>query len=122
MKIIWTTVGFATMIIGGVGVLVPVLPTTPFLLVSSFCFAKGSERFHKWFIGTHLYKKHLDSFVRERSMTLKTKWCILLPVTVMLVAAMLLMQNIYGRIFILILMGGKYIYFFTKIQTKKEKI
>lgn len=122
MKIIWITIGFVTMAIGGVGVILPVLPTTPFLLVSSFCFAKGSKRFHKWFTGTQLYKKHLDSFVKERSMTLKTKWCILLPVSCMLGIAMILMENIYGRICILILIGCKYIYFFTKIQTKKEKI
>ena len=122
MKFIWITIGFVTMAIGGLGVVLPVLPTTPFLLVSSFCFAKGSKRFHNWFTGTQLYKKHLDSFVKDRSMTLKTKWCILLPASFMLIIAMIMMQNIYGRIFILILIGFKYIYFFTKIQTKKEKI
>ena len=122
MKFIWITIGFVTMAIGGLGVILPVLPTTPFLLVSSFCFAKGSKRFHNWFTGTQLYKKHLDSFVKDRSMTLKTKWCILLPASFMLIIAMIMMQNIYGRIFILILIGFKYIYFFTKIQTKKEKI
>lgn len=122
MKFIWLTIGFVTMAIGGLGVVLPVLPTTPFLLVASFCFAKGSDRFHNWFTGTQLYKKHLDSFVKDRSMTLKTKWCILLPASFMLIIAMIMMQNIYGRIFILILIGFKYIYFFTKIQTKKEKI
>lgn len=122
MKFIWLTIGFVTMAIGGLGVVLPVLPTTPFLLVASFCFAKGSDRFHNWFMGTQLYKKHLDSFVKDRSMTLKTKWCILLPASFMLIIAMIMMQNIYGRIFILILIGFKYIYFFTKIQTKKEKI
>ena len=122
MKFIWLTIGFVTMAIGGLGVVLPVLPTTPFLLVASFCFAKGSDRFHNWFTGTQLYKKHLDSFVKDRSMTLKTKWCILLPASFMLIIAMIMMRNIYGRIFILILIGFKYIYFFTKIQTKKEKI
>lgn len=122
MKFIWLTIGFVAMALGGVGVVLPVLPTTPFLLVASFCFAKGSDRFHNWFIGTQLYKKHLDSFVKERSMTLKTKWCILLPASFMLIIAMLMMQNIYGRIFIVFLIIFKYVYFFTKIQTKKDKI
>lgn len=122
MKFIWLTIGFVAMALGGVGVVLPVLPTTPFLLVASFCFAKGSDRFHNWFIGTQLYKKHLDSFVKERSMTLKTKLCILLPASFMLIIAMLMMQNVYGRIFIVFLIIFKYVYFFTKIQTKKEEI
>ena len=93
------------------------LPTTPFLLVASFCFARGSERFHKWFMGTKLYKNHLDSFVKERAMTLKTKLCILLPASAMLMCAFFMMSNLPGRIFILLLILFKYVYFFTKIKT-----
>ena len=105
------------MALGAIGVILPVLPTTPFLLLASFCFTKGSERFHKWFTKTKLYKKHLDSFVKNRAMTLKTKLCILIPASCMLVLAMIAMSNIYGRVFIVFLIIFKYVYFFTKIQT-----
>ena len=108
--------------LGMIGVILPVLPTTPFLLLSSFCFAKGSDRFHKWFIGTKLYKKHLDSFVKNKSMTLKTKLTILLPASAMLILAFLAMSNIYGRCFIVFLILIKYIYFFTRIKTIKVAI
>ena len=74
LRIIWLFFGFLAMGIGAAGVVLPVLPTTPFLLLASFCLAKGSERFHRWFTGTKLYKKHLESFVENRSMTLKTKF------------------------------------------------
>ena len=113
IKLLWL------MVLGAIGVVLPVLPTTPFLLLASFCFAKGSDRFHKWFIGTKLYKKHLESFVTSRSMTLKTKLCILLPASAMLILAMLAMSNIYGRVFIVFLIIFKYIYFFTRIETVK---
>ena len=119
IKLLWLMIGIVSMVLGAIGVVLPVLPTTPFLLLASFCFSKGSDRFHKWFIGTKLYKKHLESFVTSRSMTLKTKLCILLPASAMLILAMLAMSNIYGRVFIVFLIIFKYIYFFTRIETVK---
>lgn len=119
IKLLWLMIGIVSMVLGAIGVVLPVLPTTPFLLLASFCFAKGSDRFHKWFIGTKLYKKHLESFVTSRSMALKTKLCILLPASAMLILAMLAMSNIYGRVFIVFLIIFKYIYFFTRIETVK---
>lgn len=119
IKLLWLMIGIVSMVLGAIGVVLPVLPTTPFLLLASFCFAKGSDRFHKWFIGTKLYKKHLESFVTSRSMTLKTKLCILLPASAMLILAMFAMSNIYGRVFIVFLIIFKYIYFFTRIETVK---
>lgn len=122
IKVIWIIIGFLLMGLGMIGVILPVLPTTPFLLLSSFCFAKGSDRFHKWFIGTKLYKKHLDSFVKNKSMTLKTKLTILLPASAMLILVFLAMSDIYGRCFIVFLILFKYIYFFTRIKTIKVAI
>ena len=119
IKLLWLMIGIVSMVLGAIGVVLPVLPTTPFLLLASFCFAKGSDRFHTWFIETKLYKKHLESFVTSRSMTLKTKLCILLPASAMLILAMLAMSNIYGRVFIVFLIIFKYIYFFTRIETVK---
>ena len=119
IKLLWLMIGIVSMVLGAIGVVLPVLPTTPFLLLASFCFAKGSDRFHKWFIGTKLYKKHLESFVTSRSMTLKTKLCILLPASAMLILAMFAMSNIYGRGFIVFLIILNYIYFFRRIVTVK---
>lgn len=116
-RIIWLLAGFLAMGIGAVGVALPVLPTTPFLLLASFCLAKGSDRFHRWFTGTKLYKRHLESFVENRSMTLKTKFSLLIPASCMLVLALLVMPNIYGRLFIVFLIIFKYVYFFTRIKT-----
>lgn len=119
-QILWLLAAFFTLALGAVGVLLSVLPTTQFLLLSSFCFARGSERFHRWFLNTKLYRNHLDSFVRDRAMTLKTKFCILLPASAMLLIAMYMMSNLPGRLFILFLIFFKYIYFFTKIRTVRK--
>ena len=76
-KYIYIAVGLIAFLLGAIGVILPVLPTTPFLLLASFCFAKGSERFHKWFTESKIYKQHLESFVKEKAMTLKQKITIL---------------------------------------------
>ena len=117
IRIIWLILGFVAIGIGAVGVVLPVLPTTPFLLLASFCLAKGSERFHNWFTQTKLYKTHLDDFVKTRSMTLKSKFTILLPASAMLILAFTMMPNWYGRGFIIFLIIFKYVYFFTRIKT-----
>ena len=117
LRILWLILGFAAIGIGAVGVVLPVLPTTPFLLLASFCLAKGSEKFHTWFTGTKLYKNHLDEFVQNRSMTLKTKFSLLRPASGMLLLAFAAMPNWYGRAFIIFLIIFKYVYFFTRIKT-----
>jgi len=117
INLLFIILGFLAMGIGFIGILLPVLPTTPFLLLASFCFAKGSKRFHQWFCSTKLYKKHLDSFLKNRAMTLKTKFSILIPASFMLILAFYFIPVIYGRIVIAMVFVFKYIYFFTCIRT-----
>lgn len=114
---IFIALGFIFTGIGTVGVALPILPTTPFLLLASLCFAKGSKRFHDWFKATKLYKNNLESFEKSRSMTLKTKLCILLPVSALLAIAFFMMDNIPGRVTIAVLIAVKYYYFLFRIKT-----
>ena len=120
MRIIFLCLAFIFMAIGIVGAVIPILPTAPFLLVAAFFFAKGSEKFHNWFISTKLYKKHLESFVQSKSMTLKSKLSILIPVSIMLIIAFIFVNNLHARIALVVLLIAKYLYFFICIKTIKE--
>lgn len=119
-KVLYITLGFLFLGLGTLGILLPILPTTPFLLLASFFFAKGSERFHQWFISTKIYKNHLEEFIRTRTMTLKRKLCVLLPVSTMLITTFILVWNIYARISIILMIIFKYYYFFAHIKTIKK--
>lgn len=121
LKLIYFITGFISMILGVIGVLLPILPTTPFLLLAAFCFAKSSQRFHHWFQTTKLYQKHLDSFVKERAMTLRTKVTILLFASSMLLLAIYFMEQPFLRIFLGLLLIFKYYYFIFKIRTIAPK-
>lgn len=119
MKIIYITIGLLAVALGFIGVFTPVLPTTPFLLLASFCFAKGSSRFEKWFKSTKLYKKHLEDFERNRSMSLKAKIGILLFSSIMILFPIIKFSNPYMRISLILLEVFKYYYFIFKIKTVK---
>jgi hypothetical protein len=83
-KIVLIVVGCICLALGTVGVVLPILPTTPFYLVTAYCFARSSERLNNWFKGTKLYKKHLESFVEKKGMLVSTKTCILTTVTILM--------------------------------------
>ena len=114
---IFIALGFICAGIGAVGVVLPILPTAPFLLLASVCFAKGSQKFHNWFKSTKLYKNNLESFEKDRSMTMKTKLCILLPVSALMLMAFFMMNNLPGRITLAVLIMIKYWYFIFMIKT-----
>ena len=109
--------GIVCFVLGAIGVVLPILPTTPFLLAAAFCFARSSQKVNDWFLQTKLYRNHLDSFVQERAMTLKTKVSILGFASFMLAFPLIFSQNIYLRILIICLYCIKYYYFIFKIKT-----
>ena len=117
---IYVILGFICVAIGSIGVVLPVLPTTPFLLLATALFAKGSTRFHNWFTATKLYKDHLEEFVVNKAMTLKKKLTILLPVSAILLVVFFTVPSSHARIAILFAIAFKYYYFFVNIRTIKE--
>lgn len=117
-KLIYIVIGLLSFALGAVGVILPVLPTTPFLLLASFCFMRGSERINRWFTGTSLYKKHLEPFVRERSMTKKQK--LLLPAfaSLMILIPFILVDNLMMRMTLILIVAIKWYYFIFRIKTR----
>ena len=116
-KLLFVLAGFICMGLGSIGIFMPLLPTTPLYLLAALCFAKGSERFYNWFVGTKLYKKHLESYVETRSMTLKAKLSILIPVTLLLLLTGFFLEVLVMRIVIGVLLAAKYLYFIFAIKT-----
>ena len=103
--------------LAAVGAFVPVLPTVPFLLLASFFFSRSSKRFERWFTSTRLYHDYLESYMRHRSMTRKTKVYILTLATVMMGISLVLVPVIYARIFLLAMIIFMHYYFARHIKT-----
>lgn len=118
-KVIYIIVGFVALALGVVGCVLPILPTVPFLLVSSFCFLRSSQKLSAWFQKTGLYKKHVLRFKTQKGMTMKAKLCVLIPVYIMLITLFILKDILAMRITIAVLLTAKTIVFI-KIKTIKE--
>lgn len=116
-KMMYIGIGFLALGIGAIGVVLPILPTTPLLLLASFCFLKGSTRVNEWFKSTRLYKKHLEQFITHKAMTLKQKVIILVCSETMILIPALIVDNLIMRMIITIIIIGKLYYFIFKIKT-----
>ena len=98
-KILYLAGGFLGLGLGALGVVLPLLPAFPFLLLAAFCFGRSSERLDRWFRSTRLYKDNLESYVAGRGMTLRTKVRIMVVVTLLMSVGFLMMHAVLlGRI------------------------
>ncbi len=120
MKLLYISLGFLSLSIGVVGIILPIVPTTPFLLLTAFSFSKGSNKFHDWFTSTTLYKKFLEEFIVNKTMTRKHKWILLLSVDTMLIISYTLITSIPVRVLILSLIIMKHLYFFKYVEIRRS--
>lgn len=73
VRYLYVTAGFVSLALGIIGVVTPILPTTPFILLSGYCFARGSERFHLWIMKHKYFGPMIRAFRDEKRIPLKAK-------------------------------------------------
>ena len=73
MKIIYFILGWLFFLIGAIGVVLPVLPTTPFMILALWAFAKSSKRFHTWLYQHKLFGPPLQKWTEHRVIPLPAK-------------------------------------------------
>jgi len=67
------TAGTVCLVLGAIGIVLPILPTTPFLLLAAACYLRSSERMHKWLLGNRWFGEYIKNYQAGRGIPLKTK-------------------------------------------------
>ena len=69
----WTFAGTFFLAVGVIGIFLPVLPTTPFLLLSAACYFKGSRRMHDWLLNNKWFGSYLRNYREGKGVSVKVK-------------------------------------------------
>ena len=93
VRYVFLAIGAISFALGTAGIVLPLLPTVPFYMLTLFCLARGSERFHKMFLGSSLYQKTVGAYERDKALTLRTKLSILLSVSTIMAIGAYFSQN-----------------------------
>ena len=93
VRYVFLTIGAISFVLGTAGIVLPLLPTVPFYMLTLFCLARGSERFHKMFLESSLYQKTVGAYERDKALTLRTKLSILASVTTIMAIGAYFSQN-----------------------------
>ena len=59
--------------LGIIGIFIPILPTTPFLLLAAACYMRSSERFYQWLINNRIFGAYVRNYIEGRGMPIRIK-------------------------------------------------
>lgn len=89
IRFFWLVGGFLSLAAGIVGIVVPLLPTTPFLLLAAFCFARGSERLHNWLVHHPRLGPPIRDWQAHGAISRRAKWMAMVAIVAVLMASVL---------------------------------
>lgn len=115
-KILYIMIGCISLGLGIIGVILPIFPTVPFVLLAAFCFARSSERLDDWFKNTKLYKENNI----KNGMTKQAKIRIMCSVSLLMSIGFIMMGLkgiVIGNIVLLIVWIFHMAYFTVGVKT-----
>lgn len=123
-RMLWMSIGCISFVLGSIGTIVPILPTFPFYLLTTLCFAKSSKNLHEWFINTNLYKNNFEDYINKKGMTIQTKIKILTMLSLFMLIGFIAMASkniVFGCFVLSVVWLFHMIYFIWGIKTLRSK-
>lgn len=113
-------IGWLAVVLGTLGVVLPLLPTTPFILLAAWCFARSSPRFHHWLLYRSWFGGYLRYWQKHRAMPPGAKPCAIAVILITFAISLWLVKMMWVRILLLIILSCLLI-FMWRIPVVDEK-
>jgi len=114
MKEMWIVLGVLSMGMGFVGVILPILPTTPFFILTGYAFTRGSQRFSTWFHS----RKIVQTYLSNMKMTRRKKWMLNLFVDGICITYAIIFHILWIRILLFFIIVVKHYVFYKYVETQ----
>ena len=119
-KVLAIICGFVCVILGLIGIFVPLLPTTPFLLLAAFLFARSSDRALRWLLDNRWFGTYIRNYREGRGMALKAKILTLLLLWMTIgLTSLYLVDSLVTRIILIMIASGVTLHL-VRIKTYQE--
>lgn len=122
MRIVYLSIGILSLILGFIGIFLPVLPTTPFLLLSAYCFAKSSPRLYQWLISNKTFGPIILEWQESRTISPAVKKrAIFLIMTTFTITILFFIKQAYLQ-FLLLFLATVIITYIARIPSRTTVI
>jgi uncharacterized membrane protein YbaN (DUF454 family) len=118
-KIVMMVLGSLALFLGIIGIMIPVLPTTPFLLLAAFFYLRSSENLYGWLINHKTFGSYIHNYMTYRAVKKSTKIGALITLWISLSISIVLVEKFWLKIF-LFLIGTAVSIHLLKLRTLEE--
>ena len=120
-KYLYILLGSVTLVIGTIGIFLPILPTTPLLLLTGFFYLRSSEKLHQWLIHHRIFGAYIYSYVTYKAVSLKTKISAISILWLSILFSMYLIDNNWLRLMLGVIAFSVTVYISSLTTLSKEK-
>ncbi len=114
------TCGWISLVLGFIGLFLPIVPTTPFLLLTAFCFARGSERFYIWLLTNKYFGSYIRAWRDNQGIPVKVKMYVLALLWYVLIMSAIFVVPLWQVRLVFLLVGIGVTIYIVRLPTRRS--